>query len=48
MVKRNRKIKDKCSHCGCILNKAIRINKIISDADESLERFYNKNIRKKK
>tara|TARA_R100001594_G_scaffold76245_1_gene110900 strand:+ start:204 stop:347 length:144 start_codon:yes stop_codon:yes gene_type:complete len=38
---------NRCKQCGSILNKSVKVNKIISDADESLERFYNK-LRKKK
>ena len=39
---------NRCKQCGSILNKSVRVNKIISDADESLGNFYNKFIRKKK
>ena len=39
---------NRCKKCGSILNKSARINKIMSDADESLGNFYNKFIRKKK
>jgi|TARA_R110001592_G_scaffold80295_8_gene239356 hypothetical protein len=48
MARRNKTTINRCTQCGSILNKSVKVNKIISDADESLDRFYNKNIRKKK
>ena len=37
----------RCSQCGSFLDRKARMNKIFSDADDALDRFYNK-IRKKK
>ena len=47
MARKTKTTINRCSECGSILNNSVRVNKIISDADESLERFYNK-MRKKK
>ena len=38
---------NKCSHCGSMLDNSERMNKIFNDADEALDRYYNK-LRKKK
>ncbi len=48
MARRNKTTINRCTQCGSILNKSVRVNKIISDAEESLDRFYNKFIRRKK
>ena len=47
MARKTKTTINRCNHCGSILNNSVRFNNIISDADESLERFYNK-MRKKK
>ena len=47
MARKTKRTINRCNHCGSILNKSVKVSKIISDADESLERFYNK-MRKKK
>ena len=36
----------RCSQCGSLLDRKARMNKIFSDADDALDRFYNR-IRKK-
>ena len=48
MARKTKTTINRCNHCGSILNKSVRVNKIISDADESLERFYKKHRVKKK
>ena len=48
MAKRVKNKLNVCSKCGIILDKGSRIKKILADADESLDRFYNKHTRKKK
>tara|TARA_R100000458_G_C8243295_1_gene221791 strand:- start:1016 stop:1162 length:147 start_codon:yes stop_codon:yes gene_type:complete len=47
MAKRSGKRVIRCSECGSLLDKDARMNKIFSDADLALDRFYNK-LRKKK
>jgi len=47
MAKNNRKRIVVCSECGSLLDRDARMNKIFSDADLALDRFYNK-LRKKK
>ena len=47
MAKSNRKRIVVCSECGSLLDRDARMNKIFSDADLALDRFYNK-LRKKK
>ena len=38
---------NKCLHCGSILSNSQRMSKIFNDADEALDRYYNK-LREKK
>tara|TARA_Y100001963_G_scaffold37827_1_gene52863 strand:+ start:510 stop:653 length:144 start_codon:yes stop_codon:yes gene_type:complete len=47
VARKTRRTINRCKYCGSFLNSSARVSKIISDADESLERFYNK-MRKKK
>ena len=47
MERKFRKKIDRCPTCGTIINDSQRVDKMLADADESLERFYNK-LRKKK
>ena len=37
----------KCKTCGAILNPRDRLKRILEEADESLEKYYNKLRRKK-
>jgi|TARA_Y100001968_G_scaffold299295_1_gene309832 hypothetical protein len=46
MAEKNRKRIIRCSQCGSLLDKKARMNKIFSDADLALDRFYNR-MRKK-
>ena len=48
MVRRNKKSVSTCSKCGTILDKGARIKKILADANEALDRFYNKHTKKVK
>tara|TARA_Y100000310_G_C20539112_1_gene742323 strand:- start:68 stop:214 length:147 start_codon:yes stop_codon:yes gene_type:complete len=47
MDRKNKRKIDRCPTCGTIINDKQRVNKMLTDADEALERFYNK-LRKKK
>ncbi len=47
MAEKNKRRIIRCSQCGSLLDKKARMNKIFSDADLALDRFYNK-LRKKK
>tara|TARA_Y100000034_G_scaffold124118_1_gene171854 strand:+ start:281 stop:427 length:147 start_codon:yes stop_codon:yes gene_type:complete len=48
MDKRGRKQIRRCPTCGIILNDTVRVDRMLADADEALERFYNKLKKKKK
>ena len=47
MERKLRKKIERCSACGTIINDSQRVDRMLTDADEAMERFTNK-LRKKK
>ena len=48
MERKLRKKLERCSACGTIINDSQRVDRMLMDADEALERYYNKLKKKKK
>ena len=48
MERKLRKKIERCWACGTIINDSQRVDRMLTDADEALERYYNKLKKKKK
>ena len=46
MDRKNKRKIDRCPTCGTIINDSQRVDRMLTDADEAMERFTNK-LRKK-
>ena len=46
MAEKNKRRIIRCSQCGSLLDKKTKMNRIFKEADDALDRFYNKQRRK--